>query len=407
IDEIRELRENVKFPPSRLRTKVYIIDEAHMLTREAFNALLKTLEEPPPHVKFVLATTEPHKIPVTILSRCQRYDFRRLSFAKLVSFLAQVCDKENVSIEENALEIIAREAEGSVRDALSLLDQAISSGVRTAEDARELFGLADNFLLEQLARAIIARDLASCFSLVNQAYEQGLDLTFLAQDLVEFFRNLLALRSSSGRVVLDIPESELSLLRELSLEVEPQELLILFQTLLAGFEALRRSPVPKLSLELMLAKACEIGQVVALDKLFEKIAEIKAFVPSSEISSEKAEPSAQKTKAQDVSWEEFVTKLKEEKPTLGALFETLSPPSQDGNKLVLVAPEHPLLEDKDALLRVKELAFELLKRPLEIQVHHEEESSSKRQKLVEKPIVQDTLKIFGGRIAKVKIYEKE
>ncbi|AEH45102.1 DNA polymerase III, subunits gamma and tau [Thermodesulfatator indicus DSM 15286] len=410
IDEIRELRENVKFPPARLKVKFYIIDEAHMLTREAFNALLKTLEEPPGHVKFVLATTEPHKIPATILSRCQRYDFRRVAPAKLVSFLKDVCQKEGASISEEALAIIAREAEGSVRDALSLLDQAISSGVKTAEDLQELLGLSGPQLIEALARAIINRDLATCFKLVNQAYEGGADLLFLAEDLVKFFRNLLALKNSSGRISFDLPESELSALRAISFDLEVEELILFFQTLLQGFETLRRSSVPKLSLELMLAKACQINQMVSLDKIFAKINELKDLPYTQVTSQEKAKDNHQtseKKQSPDKSWEEFINEVKKEKPTLGALLETLEPPDLSQEKIILKLTEHPLLEDKEIRAKLNSLAQKFWQKPLELKFISQESSFSKRQKLVEKPIVQETLRLFGGRIAQVKIYEKE
>ncbi|OAG27456.1 DNA polymerase III subunit gamma/tau [Thermodesulfatator autotrophicus] len=411
IDEIRELRENVKFPPAKLKVKFYIIDEAHMLTREAFNALLKTLEEPPERVKFVLATTEPHKIPVTILSRCQKYDFRRVPPAILVSFLKGVCHRERADISEEALNIIAREAEGSVRDALSLLDQAISSGVKTAADLQALLGISRPELIENLAKAIINRDLATCFHLANQAYEEGQDLFFVAEDLVKFFRNLLALKNSGGRLSLDLPESELSSLRSLSLDLETEELILFFQTLLQGFEALRRSSVPKLSFELMLAKACQIKQVVSLDEIFAKINELKNL-SSREHLSQKPEKEANKPSEAEVpatrkSWETFIAEIKKEKPTLGAILETAEPPDFSQEKLVLNIAEHPLLEDKETQANLSRLAQKFWQKPLELNFISQKTSFSKRQELVERPIVQETLKIFGGRVAQVKIYEKE
>jgi len=408
IDEIRELRENVKFRPARLRNKVYIIDEAHMLTREAFNALLKTLEEPPPHVHFILATTEPQKIPVTILSRCQRYEFRRLPWSRLVEHLQNICEKEGVPIEREALEIIAREAEGSVRDALSLLDQAISSGVQTRNELLDLFGLADNLLLEEIARAILARDLPKCFSVLQQAFEQGLDLVYFAQDLTEFFRNLLVLKNSSGRVILDLPESELAVLRTLSLEAETEELLLLFQILLSGLETVRRSPVPKLSLELALARACEVGKIVPLEELFAKIEELKKQAPL--VGQGNGQPTLEEPPARetsDVSWKDFISRVREASPPLGALLETLDPPVEKDGKLLLRVPEGSILEEKTYREKLATLAHKHLGRNIEIEILSQAGSSPLRQKLIEKPIVQEALKILGGRVAQVKLYEKE
>ncbi len=407
IDEIRELRENVKFRPARLRAKIYIIDEAHMLTREAFNALLKTLEEPPPHVHFILATTEPQKIPVTILSRCQRFDFKRLPLTKIVAHLQNICNREGVAIEDEALVLIAREAEGSVRDALSLLDQAISSGVKTQRDLLELFGLADHLLIEKLARAILDRDLGESFKLVDQAFAQGVDLSLLAQDLVEYFRNLLVIKTAKGQVLLDLPESELSSLRTLSLEAETEELLLIFQVLLAALGEIKRSPVPKLSLELAVAKACEVGKIIPLEKLFQKLEELKGqtFLREDHPSAPAAPP--QRPELSPASWNEIISFLKETYPSLGAFLETLALPSVEGNRLKIRAPEGSLLEEKLYRERLERTVQERLGCSLEIEFFSRQDSLPTKQKLLEKPIVQEALKIFGGRIVQVKTYEKE
>ncbi len=407
IDEIRELRENIKFRPARLRSKVYIIDEAHMLTREAFNALLKTLEEPPPHVHFILATTEPQKIPLTILSRCQRYEFKRFPWSELVEHLQNICQKEGVPIEKEALEIIAREAEGSVRDALSLLDQAISSGVRTSQELLDLFGLADHLLLEEMAKALLARDLGACFSILQKAFDQGLDLVHFAQDLAEFFRHLLVLKNSSGRALLDLPESELAVLRTLSLEAETEEILLFFQILLGGLETVRRSPVPKLALELVLARACEVGKIIPLENLLAKIEELKKQVPLGV--QESSAPSVAETPPSSisVSWGDFVTKVRKESPSLGAFLETLDPPEDKNRCLLLRVPEDSILAEKSYRDKLSSLARKYLKKEIEIETFIPRESFPSRQKLIEKPIVQEALKILGGRIAQVKLYEKE
>ena len=407
IDEIRELRENVKFRPVRLRSKVYIIDEAHMLTREAFNALLKTLEEPPPHVHFILATTEAHKIPLTILSRCQKYDFRRLPVNRLLKHLQALCQKEGVEIETEALEIIAKEAEGSVRDALSLLDQAISSGIRTRDELISLFGLADRALVEEIARRILAQDIGGCFEIIQQAFEQGVDLVYLAQDLVEFFRHLLAVKASGS--LQDLPESELMALRGLSLEADTESLLLIFQTLLRGFENVRRSPLPKLSLELAVAKACEVGRVVGLEEVFQKIAELKEALAQGAVSgvAPSVSPSPSTAPEESASWSNFVEEVKKKSPSLGALLGTLDPPQIQGQQLCLTAPEGSLLEGKDYREKLSSWVREHLGKELRLQFQAPQASSSIRQKLVDNSLVQEALRIFGGRITQVKIYEKQ
>ncbi len=218
IEEIRELREKVKYAPAALRQKVYIIDEVHMLTQEAFNALLKTLEEPPPSVLFVLATTDPHKVPATIVSRCQRFDFRRLTPEEIVARLAEVCSTLGVRAEDEALRLIARQAEGGLRDALSLLEQAVAfaGDAVTVSDLRELLGLADRDEVLAAARALAGGDVASLLEVVDRVYRHGRDLRQFARELAGVFRDALVL--AVGR---DVPDE-------------------------AGLEELRRLPVPRL-----------------------------------------------------------------------------------------------------------------------------------------------------------------
>src|SRR5512139_2944372 len=178
IDEIRELRENVRYTPAKSTYKIYIIDEVHMLTKEAFNALLKTLEEPPPHIIFIFATTEPHKIPATILSRCQRYDFKRIPFKEVIESLKRIMGEEGNEISPRGLLAIARESEGSLRDAQSLLDQVIAySGTNIHdEDVAEVLGLIDRKMLSDTIEAIADKDVERCMKVIEQVYHFGYDL---------------------------------------------------------------------------------------------------------------------------------------------------------------------------------------------------------------------------------------
>ena len=190
IDEMRDLRDKVKFLPASLRRKVYIIDEAHMLTTEAWNAFLKTLEEPPPHVLFVLATTEPHKVPETVRSRVQRFDFRRVDRAAIARHLARIADAEGAAVEADALDLLARAGEGSVRDALSLLDQALASGIRpvTVAVVRRALGLADPAVVRTLLVSIASRDPAGAMRAVNVAFEAGADSRQLLREAARLAR---------------------------------------------------------------------------------------------------------------------------------------------------------------------------------------------------------------------------
>src|SRR6476469_9604561 len=188
VDDVRQINEAVRYSPVSARYKVYILDEVHMLSPQAFNALLKTLEEPPPHVKFVFATTEIRKVPITILSRCQRFDLRRVDASLLVRHLEGICAKENISAETEALGLIARAAEGSVRDALSLLDQAIAhaAGSLRAEDIRQMLGLADRTRIIDLFEALMKGDMANALTELRDQYDSGADPAVVLSDLAEF-----------------------------------------------------------------------------------------------------------------------------------------------------------------------------------------------------------------------------
>jgi DNA polymerase-3 subunit gamma/tau len=209
IDEIRDLRERVNFAPNIARYKVYIIDEVHMLTEPAFNALLKTLEEPPPHVIFVLATTEVHKVPLTILSRCQRFDFRRLSQAAIVGKLKQICAQEGSQIEPQALALIARSATGSLRDAENLLEQMViyHGSEITHQDVQKELGIIGDERVRRLAECILRRDIAGGLTTINSVCDDGLDLRQFNRELVEYLRGVLLLKAGAEDAVDSPPET--------------------------------------------------------------------------------------------------------------------------------------------------------------------------------------------------------
>src|SRR5512136_2228572 len=190
IDEIRELRENVRYTPAKSRHKIYIIDEVHMLTKEAFNALLKTLEEPPPHIIFIFATTEPHKLPNTILSRCQRYDFKRIPLKEIVGSLKKITEEEKVKISQRGLLSLARESDGSMRDAQSLLDQVISYAGQEIrdEDIVDVLGLVSHKILSDTMEAIANQDAGRCLEIVEEVYQYGYDAQHFCRELLHTLR---------------------------------------------------------------------------------------------------------------------------------------------------------------------------------------------------------------------------
>ncbi len=277
IQEIRELKENIRFFPTKNRYKVIIIDEVHMLTTEAFNALLKTLEEPPAHVFFMFATTELHKIPITILSRCQRYELKRVPFAELRNFFREIADRENVKISERALGIISREADGSVRDGLSLLDQMFSFGgseVRD-EDIVQVLGLVDHGVFSRLARGLLAGDLALSLELLEQTYRAGIDLKRFANDLLLYFRTLLICKTSEKpEEMLDISDVELAEAREIAGSGSAETLYQYFHFLLKAGAEMRYSNHPRLVLEMAFIKAAQRGEIVPAQTLLTRLDEL-------------------------------------------------------------------------------------------------------------------------------------
>lgn len=255
IDEIRDLRDKVHFSPSQARFKVYVIDEVHMLTPEAFNALLKTLEEPPPHVIFILATTEPHKIPDTVLSRCQRFDFRRIPTYKIVERLSYILEQEGRAAEPAALEMIARSAEGGMRDAISLMDQLLSYGgdVVTEQQVQAVRGTISGQAISQLVDFLAAGDAASGLGLINQMAEEGIDLRQLALQLVGYLRTVLVSRvggQQARAILVDLSEAQLAAVQAQGQQLEPEALTAVVRLLNQASYEMRDAAQPQLALEL-------------------------------------------------------------------------------------------------------------------------------------------------------------
>jgi DNA polymerase III subunit gamma/tau len=280
IQEIRDLKENIRFFPAENKFKIIIIDEVHMLTNEAFNALLKTLEEPPAHVYFMFATTELHKVPVTILSRCQRYQLKQVNFPTLVSFFSQIADREGINVSKSAMEIVAREASGSIRDGLSLLEQLFSfgsgnddePGAITENEVREVLGLAGSQLFEAVSINLLKGDLKNLFLLLEQIYSQGIELKRFANDLLLFFRSLIITRTCKDvEQILEVSDRELSELKKISADYSKETLYHYFQVLLSGIENLRNASQPRLHLEMTFIKAAQIGQIIPVTSLLDKI----------------------------------------------------------------------------------------------------------------------------------------
>uniref|UniRef100_UPI000B248764 DNA polymerase III subunit gamma/tau n=1 Tax=Salidesulfovibrio brasiliensis TaxID=221711 RepID=UPI000B248764 len=270
IDDIRALKEDVGYAPIDARYKVFIIDEAHMLTKEAFNALLKTLEEPPPRATFIMATTEAHKFPATIISRCQHYTFKMLPQAELVAHLTSILTQENVSFEPGALEIIAKRGAGSVRDSMSLLGQALAlstEGLNEA-DVRTFLGLAGQDVFFRLMGAIHERDLVALGTMLREVLDQGLDLGFFLRELVGCWRNMFLLRQSGRNALelLGLSGEEAETWLDWAGKFEPGHIHAAWQMTLDGQKKVMSSLEPALSLELLLFNLASLPELVSLSK---------------------------------------------------------------------------------------------------------------------------------------------
>ena len=276
IDEIRQLRSNVNIRPSRARFKIYIIDEVHMLTREAFNALLKTLEEPPEHVKFIFCTTEPTKIPITVLSRCQRFDFAGIESASIVARLRQIADAEGVVADDEALELLARRAAGSMRDSQSLLEQLLAFAGEniTAEVVHRMLGTADSARLVAMAQRLAAGDAAGALADLDQALSEGVDVGQLMNQLLGVFRDCMVAQAgcSTDAFLHTISGDETAAIQTVADQLGLETILAILQILEQALSGLRYTTHQRTLAEIALVRACKLE---GLEELSNLIAELR------------------------------------------------------------------------------------------------------------------------------------
>ncbi len=283
VEQVRELRDTARFAPASGKFKIYIIDEVHMLSTAAFNALLKTLEEPPAHVKFIFATTDPEKVLQTILSRCQRFDLRRIPTPLIVEHLGRIARQESVELDEAALHAIARGADGGMRDAQSTLDQLISfCGARVVEsDVLSMFGLASRQHLLSLAGAILSADRAGSLRLLHDLASGGKDLGRLLGDLLAHFRNLLLLELSGGdRNLVEVTDAEWAALQTQSKQVDATALTRILEVLSRAEGRLREAPSKRIFLEVTLINAVEARNSVGLDEVLRQLKALRDGIPA-------------------------------------------------------------------------------------------------------------------------------
>ena len=386
VDDIRDLLSGVMHMPTSGRYKIYIVDEVHMLSTSAFNALLKTLEEPPAHVIFILATTEVHKIPQTILSRCQRFDFRRIPTRQIADHLKLICDTEKVAYDVEALWLIARQGDGSMRDSQSLLDQVISftNGQLTKALCTDILGLSDRGLLLDTLKALVARDTQGALTALENISKSGFDAKIFSQDLLESVRNLLIIKVSGSEMsdILQLPDSELKALAELGASLSQEDLHFMFDMALKGTQDIARAQDPGLVLEMLLLRMASAPQIVDLKQLIQqgpvpgrakpaenKPPEVlkKKFEPTQPFIAKpepvrEEKPVVVKRNLTDPNerWMDFVENIREKDAMFAAKIENLIFSRIESNVIYVgVSPKLMFLKDqmKDAEIRKKLKAF--------------------------------------------------
>jgi DNA polymerase III subunit gamma/tau len=448
VDDVREIIENVRYHPAKSRYKIYIIDEVHMLSTSAFNALLKTLEEPPPHVKFIFATTDAHKVPHTIHSRCQRYDFKRIPFQLITQRLAQIARSEEITVSAAALALIAREGEGSMRDAQSLFDQVIAFAGKTIrdEDVLGALGLADRKLLYGTAEAILDHDAAHALELLEQLHLYGYDMRRFARELLEHFRNLAVARLvPTADLLPTLPEEERTEVLRQAQKWGPEDLDRGFRLLLDAETEVGRVSYPKLVLEMTLIKLATLLPVVPVSELLDRLDDLDrrlsgpqpatgSPVPSPERPPQPARHEAAGRPQRNVSvaepppdvaaspqssgrtWKEFLTFVGKEKITLLAYLQSSAPVNCDGSQLVLTVPGgyyYDYLVQRGQTRQVEELASRFFGRPMRVSVQSAEAappstpapsatSAALHEAALENPVVRAAVEILGGEVQEVR-----
>ena len=449
VDDVRELRESVKYVPSRSKYKIYIIDEVHMLSNSAFNALLKTLEEPPAHVIFMFATTEPHKIPPTVLSRCQRFDLRLLSSELIMGHLNHIVSQGNITISEQGLRWIAREAEGSMRDAQSILDRVISyAGEKVKdEDIAEVLGVVDRSLLVRTSQAILNKDARGCLGIVSDLFHFGYDIRQFYQAFLEHLRDLIIVKTSKNPAqLMELPPNECTELREQVRDSEVETLQRLFDIWLKAEEEINRSSQPQIVLEMVLLKMVYLKRLLPLDDALAKLADLERKLSNrktqrgkeieygkiedgrdedSQLCEEAAAISDHDSEEDDQiqTWVKLLALVKKDKPMLAGVLEKGQLLHLDEEKIELGFTSNSIFlesaKDTDNLKQLKTVCEKFFARKVQVKIsslkeEDESESLVRAREVVKEseeemgkeaaknPLVSEALSIFNGRIVEVK-----
>ena len=457
VDQVRELRENIKYMPAHSLYKIYIIDEVHMLSMQAFNALLKTLEEPPSHVMFIFATTEPHKIPITILSRCQRHDLRRLSLNSTIQHMAYICQEEKFEISDESLVLIAREATGSMRDALSLLDQVLACFKSSVDHDQvlDILGVIDRKYVFDLCDTILRGDVPVILSTLDESYNRGHDLKKLYTNLLEHFRNLIVVKMGENvSKLVDLPQYELDQMVEQTRPVSAAVLNQIFDYLYREEVSIRLSADAKLALEMAFIRMDQIKPALPIDVLIDKLDQLRQEFhnqPGTEPSDRKSgvesemlapnpaaerghsdspadpAPSSPKTEAitgdasqnLDVIWNQLYEIIAQENPSLGASLSKcrLKQVTADRIEVEVRANGFTLnmLQREKNIAALKRICAQYFGKDKDVVLscHPEtddrgpkkksQDESLLKKKALSHPLVSDAIEIFNAKLIDVKL----
>jgi DNA polymerase-3 subunit gamma/tau len=433
VDSVRELRETVKYAPSGGRYKIYIIDEVHMLSTAAFNALLKTLEEPPSHVIFIFATTEPKKIPSTILSRCQHHAFRRITKHKIKDQIRKITDTEKINIKETALEMIAKAADGSMRDALTLLDQASSfSDDINDKELQTLLGLPETEIILNLSKTILTGEISRTLSVIKELSDRGSDLRQITRELVEHFRNIAIVKvTEDAEGLLEFNQEDVQSLQNLASDINIEQLTLLLTELLRLEGEVRNAINPRYTLELGLLRMSFVKGMTSLEDILKMLGESKGqsdvTIPeplskNSDPVTEKKTETAKQPEAGNKSgiadkeeiWQRLLEKIDSEDHLLACKLAEAKVINLDATELAIgfnggMSVLADFIKSKSSFIKpiIQKISGHNLK--LKILSLPKEKSKKDIKKIKEEvfseQIVKDAMRIFNGSLLKVKPLE--
>ncbi len=459
VDHVRNLQETIKYLPQKNRYKVYIVDEVHMLSTPAFNAFLKTLEEPPAHVIFIFATTEPHKIIETVLDRCQRYDFKKIPSLLIVEKLQALAKDEEITISPNALQLISREADGSLRDAQSLLDQVIAYAGKaiTDKDVAEILGIVDTKVLGEISHAVFTQDLKKCLEIIEHVFTYGIDARQFYRGLLEHFRNLMVAKiSTNPQLFPDLSPKEIEELTNQIRKVSLEKLQLILKSLIESEGYVYRAPLPRVILEAIILRLATIPPVASLKEILERLGKLQEKLGTNggllsqappvtspvpalktqkqtflQTSTEETAPSCSSApddnaRGCDMSleenWKEFLTFIRTKKPPLASFLEHGTLVRLAPGSIEIGFPKNYLFLEriqeqtkKQELLQISEEFFGEKKKVIihalttsgeekkNVHLPLAQKNEKIRKEAKDYPLVKEALTIFEGSISEIKV----